>query len=64
VEKTWKNAASQGREQAGKRGENVEKCRIPGASRKKTMKLMMMMMVVVGVMVVVMVTMITETMMM
>jgi hypothetical protein len=31
-EKTWKNAASQGRERAVKRGENLKKCRTPEGS--------------------------------
>ena len=34
LEKTWKNAASQGRERAIKRGEKVEKGRITEASRR------------------------------
>ena len=41
VEQMWKSAASQGRERGVKRGEKVEKCRIPGASWKKKMTLMM-----------------------
>jgi hypothetical protein len=34
MEKTWKHAASQGRERAVKYGEHSEKYRIPGASRR------------------------------